>query len=335
MYACEHVNMDLLKTLVDHGGDIHFKNDDGITCLLLAILNSCAPVVKYLLDKGFDLKNSASSCSYITDAAYLNDVEIIKMLLAAGCDVNETKQDENGVILNPLWAACERINQSVVEVLLDKGAKTIIREDLKMTALHCSAMAQYESLPIVKLLVAHGCPPNLKSTQAGETPLFLACNSGYADIVEYLLSLGVDPNDSSPITRTCFQQAVFRGHKDIILLLLNKGYVLTDDDKTDLNLFVMDLYQDQDSEMINYLLNKSLIDKPQILECIKKVHSWSGQSDEASNHLEEPSAATLSDLKLELEHSYPTSIEELDVFLSTKCNLNASNSSEENELNLK
>ena len=292
------------------------------------------------------MKNNTSlNCSYVTDAAYLNDVEILKMLIEAGADVNETKQDENGVILNPLWAACERTNLSVVEILLEKGAKTLIKEDLKMTALHCASMAQYESLPIAKLLVEHKCPINLKSTQAGETPLFLACNSGYAEIVEYLLSLGVDPNDSSPITRTCFQQAIFRGHKDIIMLLLNKNYILTDDDKNDLSLFIMDLYQDEDTDMLSFLLKKGLTDKSKILDCIKKVHTWQKQTvnntnnsstceESTSNLFSEmtPSVATLTELKLDLEHSYPNSIEELDAFLSKKCNLNASNSSEDEQL---
>ena len=187
----------------------------------------------------------------------------------------------------------------------------------------------------------------MKSTQAGETPLFLACNSGYAEIVEYLLGLGVDPNDSSPITRTCFQQAIFRGHKDIILLLLNRNYTLTEEDKNDLNLFIMDLYQDEDRDMLKFLLKKNLTDKPKILECIKKVHTWQSQAahnnnngtqnieqhEQSTNLFEESTStvATVTELKLDLEHSYPTSVEELEVFLSKKCNLNASNSSDENE----
>lgn len=340
MYACEHENLELIQTLIDHKANINILNNDGVTCMLLAIINSCPKVVKILLDNGFDLKNRNPNCSYITDAAYLNDIDILNTLIEAGCDVNETKEDENGVILNPLWAACERSNLAVVEILLQKGANPIIRSDLNMTALHCTAMAQYESLTIAKLLVDHKCPINLKSIQAGETPLFLASNSGFSEIVEYLLSLGVDPNESSPATRSCFQQAVFRGHKDIILLLLNKGYKLTEEDKNDLSLYVMDLYQDNDIEMINFLLSKTLITKEKILECINKVHTWhltqNHPSQESAepvvNQLEDPSiVATLSDLKLDLAQSYPTTVEELDTYLSSKCNLNLSISSDEND----
>lgn len=123
-----------------------------------------------MLKNGFDLsKNESRNFSYVTDAAYLNDADILTTLLEAGCDVNETKEDETGVILNPLWAACERGNYEIVQLLLSRGARTIIREDLQMTALHCACMAQYECLPIVKLLIEHNCPINLKSTSAGNS----------------------------------------------------------------------------------------------------------------------------------------------------------------------
>lgn len=337
MYACEQENIDLVQTLLDHGANVNVMNKEGVTCMLLAIVNSCPKVVNLLIKSGFDVKNARGNCSYVTDAAYLNDIDILTALIDAGCDPNETKEDENGVILNPLWAACERGNLVIVEYLLSKGARTMIREDLKMTAMHCTAMAQYESLAIAKLLVEHKCEINVKTTQAGETPLFLASNSGFAEIVEYLLELGVNPNESSSETRSCFQQAVFRGHKEIIHLLLKHAYVLTDEDKNDLNLYIMDLYQDQDVEMINFLLSKNLITKEQILDCIKKVHEWQTnykqeQDEQAPNELEDASlVATLSDLKLELRPNgaYPTTVDQLDVFLATKPN--DSNLSDDNE----
>jgi len=243
MFASEHGHIELIQKLIDFKADVNSSNSEGINSILLAIVNSLPKTVDYLLKNGFDIKKSAPNISYLTDSAYLNETEILKILLEAGCDVNETKQDENGVILNSLWAACERSNLEIVEILLAHGANTVIRPDLKMTSLHCTAMAQCESLPIAKLLVEHNCPVNMKSSQAGETPLFLACNSGFTEIVKYLLDLGVDPNDSSPISRSCFQQAVFRNHREIIILLINGGYKMTDEDKQDLDLFIMDLYQ--------------------------------------------------------------------------------------------
>ncbi len=73
MYACEHSDVELLDMLVGHNGDISIINNEGVTCLLLAIVNSCTSTVKYLLDKGFDLKNNTSlNCSYVTGKILLN-----------------------------------------------------------------------------------------------------------------------------------------------------------------------------------------------------------------------------------------------------------------------
>ena len=52
MYACEHADVELLDTLFRHNGDINIINSEGITCMLLAIVNSCVSTVKYLLNKG-------------------------------------------------------------------------------------------------------------------------------------------------------------------------------------------------------------------------------------------------------------------------------------------
>ena len=126
MFACEHGNLNLIRKLVELGSNVNYTNSEGLNSMLLAIVNSLPNVVKYLLDNGFDIKSSSKNISYITDSAYLNEDEIFKLLIDAGCDVNETKQDENGVILNPLWAACERSNFKIVEILLKNGAKTIM-----------------------------------------------------------------------------------------------------------------------------------------------------------------------------------------------------------------
>ncbi len=68
MYACEHNNLDLVKLLVEHRGDIHFSNRENVTCMLLAVVNSCPLIVEFLIKNGFDVKkNTGSNVSYITD----------------------------------------------------------------------------------------------------------------------------------------------------------------------------------------------------------------------------------------------------------------------------
>ena len=99
----------------------------------------------------------------------------------------------------------------------------------------------------------------------------------------------------------------------------------------------MDLYQDNDVDMINFLISKSLIDKAQILECIEKVHSWQtvnqGEGNSENEADQACASAAVSDLKLNLAQNFPITIEELDAYLNFKANLNESNSSsEEDEL---
>lgn len=172
--------------------------------------------------------------------------------------------------------------------------------------------------------------------------MFLASNSGYSEIVEYLLSLGVDPNESSSLTRSCFQQALFRAHKEIVVLLLEHGYKVTEEDRVDLDLYIMDLYQEDDVEMLKYLLARDLITKEKILDAVKRVNDWRATyrtqqleqeqkqknkenvtddkmevSTAAYDLEDETLVATLNDLKLEINPDYPTNLDELDVYLNS------------------
>jgi ankyrin repeat protein len=141
-----------------------------------------------------------------------------------------------------------------------------------MTALHCVAMAQYESIECAQILVDHKCPINERTTDAHETPLFLACNSGYKDIAAYLIQLGVDPNSCSTASRTCFQQAVYKGFKEIVKLLIDNQYRLTSEDRTSCSILIKDLYHDGDVDMLKYLsVDTKTIDKKFLLQSIQEI----------------------------------------------------------------
>ena len=180
--------------------------------------------------------------------------------------------------------------------LLECGANVVIRPDLNMTALHCVAMAQYESVVIAELLLKYKCPLNMRTVQAGETPLFLACNSGFAEIVEFLLKNGVNPNEASASHRTCFQQAIFRGYKNIIMLLLSYNYKPSEDDYIDMNLLIMDLYQDNDTDMLKYLLEKKLTNYETILKAIKELSKSDGTEEDINNAKKNANVTTVNEL---------------------------------------
>ena len=296
MYACDYGNIELINLLIKYGADVNLYSDEGITCMLLAIVNANANVVKCLIKNGFKLKEKSIQSSYLTDAAYLNDLDIVNILIEAGADVNEIKEDENGAILNPLWAVCERSNLDIAMRLLECGANVIIRPDLNMSALHCVAMAQYESVIIAELLVKYKCPLNMHTKQAGETPLFLACNSGFVELAEFLLKSGVNPNEASAAHRTCFQQAIFRGYKNIIMLLLSFNYKPTEDDYIDMNLLIMDLYQDNDIDMMKYLLDKKLTNCETILKAIEELSKTDGSEDDTNSVKKNTNITTVNDL---------------------------------------
>ncbi len=95
---------------------------------------------------------------------------------------------------------------------------------------------------------------------------------------------------------------------------------------------------DGDIDLLNFLLKKKIVDKNQILENIKKVNSWH-ENVNRMNENSQPSDTTTSlesneksktliaeDLKLNLTDSFPSSIEELETYLATKCNLKSSDS---------
>lgn len=54
-FAVEHNNLDLLKDIINHGGDITLLNSLGTTALHTAISEENTEIVKFLVDQGADI----------------------------------------------------------------------------------------------------------------------------------------------------------------------------------------------------------------------------------------------------------------------------------------
>lgn len=86
-----------------------------------AAFNGDIEVVKLLLNLGVDVnaKDDISGCTALMFATQNNYKKLVQILLERGADVNAQVDDSNST---PLMAAVQRDNKAIVKILLDAGA---------------------------------------------------------------------------------------------------------------------------------------------------------------------------------------------------------------------
>lgn len=150
-------------------------------------------------------------------AAYLDDLEIAKVLVEANANVKAT----NRYGVTPLSLACQNGNASIVELLLERGAdpNTTLRggETVLMTA------ARTGKLGPVNALLKRGADVNAKKRR-GQTALMWAAADGHTEVVELLFKAGADIHATLPDSGfTPFFFAAREGRADVVRALLKAG----------------------------------------------------------------------------------------------------------------
>ncbi len=174
----------LVKLLIASGAQIDASSKNGYTPLYLAASHHHQEVAKLLLDYGAVTEPDI--------AVMLGDIDSINHYLIQGIDANSKllRGAEKGD--SWLMGVISSKNISLVELLLNYGAKANEKAELKKfyplyraTALGC--------LDICKLLISHGADVNIIG-EYGKTLLHLAAQRGYHDIIELLLDCGANVN---------------------------------------------------------------------------------------------------------------------------------------------
>ncbi|KAK0603951.1 hypothetical protein LWI29_010534 [Acer saccharum] len=93
--------------------------------------------------------------------------------------------------------------------------------ETKDTALH--EAVRYGHLDVVKLLAEEDCELPYDANTAGETPLYLAAERGYAAVLDQILTTCTSPADHGPYDRTALHVAVIRKDEDMVERLLEAG----------------------------------------------------------------------------------------------------------------
>lgn len=171
------------KTLWDSGIDINEKT--GLELLLAASRSGMLEMVKILLATGVDINTTdqygrtalALATSPCGTGICDDKIGVVKALLAAGADVNQAATSLNALVGNV----------EVMKILLSAGADVNEKEDDGTTML--MAAVQGEEFDMVKLLLSSGAEVNVQD-ENGKTALNIAQETGNEEIIKLLKSAG-------------------------------------------------------------------------------------------------------------------------------------------------
>lgn len=117
-------------------------------------------------------------------AAWQGDLEMMKLFLARGADVNRENRAGEQALMHAAW----RGHRAAVDLLLASGAK-VNPPPLRWSALHYAAFAGHRD--IVARLLERGADINARSTN-GSSALMMAVYEGHEGLVKELLARGAD-----------------------------------------------------------------------------------------------------------------------------------------------
>ena len=249
--AAQNGHVETVRVLLDNGADPNVQNEEGFAALHSAAQRGHLDVISLLLSRGArtDLANlgrksalyvavaagnwaivrellrHASLASQETDqqerplrmASHRDAVEIMRLLIDAGADVNWTNPNDGATALH---AASIDGEADAAQILIQSGARLDSRTIDGFAPLHCAA--QEGHLDTVQILLAAGAPVNAVSA-SGHTALHSAAQGGHAAAVKALIEAGANVEAQTAALYTPLHLAVQAFDLDTVDTLLRAG----------------------------------------------------------------------------------------------------------------
>jgi ankyrin repeat protein len=215
----------VVETLGRHKANIEALDNEKRTALYCAARRGRQDVVEVLLREfkaKIDARTKYGWTALHTAAA--NGHEGVVQFIVTRFNVDlEAKTDRKWTAL---FAAAVNGHEAIVSFLIKKKASIEAKTMSGNTAVHTACFNEKEA--IAGLLLRSGASFTVKN-EAGDTGLFLAVRFGFTDVVQKLLE---DENmvelvklEKTP-KLSVLHEAIEKGHKEISLLLLQKGVII-------------------------------------------------------------------------------------------------------------
>ncbi|KAM7367529.1 hypothetical protein PAMP_013820 [Pampus punctatissimus] len=181
--------------------------------LLIASHKGQADNVVQLINKGAKVAVTKYGRSPLHLAAYKGHIEVVRILLKAGCDLDIQDDGEQ----TALHRAAVVGNSDIISAVIQEGCALDRQDKDGNTALH--EVSWHGFSQSVKLLVKAGANVHAKN-KAGNTALHLACQNGHAQSSRVLLLGGSRPDSKNHTGDTCLHVAARYNHVAMIRILL-------------------------------------------------------------------------------------------------------------------
>jgi uncharacterized protein len=193
--ALLHEDFAKAKTLIENGADVNYlytKNNEEYTPLIIVKEINLAQL---LISKGANVNKKTPNFERtpLTSAVFSGDVELAKLYLDHGADINATTLGTFGhetalsvALISP------NVSKDLVNLLISRGADANYADGLGHTPL-MSACSKRGNSTIVGILLHAKARVNAKDMD-GYSPLMIAAFRGDARMVGILIQAGADVN---------------------------------------------------------------------------------------------------------------------------------------------
>ena len=204
-----------VSELVSRGVDLDAKDFAGWTPLHRAIETGQTERAKAFIRAGVNVNPRTPGSSYLIDALAHGDLQVARMLIEAGADVNARR----GASTTPLMAALFDGRAEVAQMLIARGADVKVQNDANQTTLIAEA---FGGAGLTEALIAAGVDINAKDKE-GRTALFYAAAFGRKAMIEVLLSAGADVKATDAEGDTPLMAAGAKGTAEVVDMLIAAG----------------------------------------------------------------------------------------------------------------
>ena len=158
-------------------------------------------------------QNGESALSIAAKNGFSNAV---KFFISKGAEKQHFTNDYH----TPLSLAVSQNHLKVVQVLFEEWMSPNFHENLY---LHLSPIFNVKSREIAQLLIDNDAVTHEIYNNKNQSPLTVACQNGYLDVVDFFLDDGLDINHLDNDNKTPLCYALANKHHDVANLLISKG----------------------------------------------------------------------------------------------------------------